>query len=110
MQNLHLLLVDQYWSLFHTTFKMEKQALMSTNISNSDLHFWYELSLLKWLVLISDTRAGNALFSFSMRSLLMQSKDGLIVIRQSPNNFLCPKSVSIDSGFRIMKMIFHILP
>ena len=42
-QNLHLFLVDQYWStigcLFHTTFKMERQTLMSINNSNRDLHF-----------------------------------------------------------------------
>ena len=34
--------------------------------------------------------------SLFMRLLLMQSKDGQIVIRQAPNNFLCSKFMSID--------------
>ena len=134
MQNFYLLLVDQYWlatgCLFHTTFKMERQTLISINNSNHDSHFYYEPSLLQWLVLISDTWAsiGMCIFSmrsllmqskdglingmciFSMCSLLMQSKDGLIVIREVLNIFLGCKAISIDSGFWIMKMIFHILP
>ena len=114
VQNLHLLLVDQYWPaigcLFHTTFKMERQSLMSINNSNRDWHFWYELSLHQWMVVISGKWASNAMCNFSMRSLLMQSKDGLIVTRQAPNNFLCSKPISIDSALWITKMIFHILP
>ena len=33
--------------------------------------------------------------SFSMRSLLMQSKDELIMIGQVPSNFLCSNSIGI---------------
>ena len=99
-----------HWLSISQNFQMERQTFSRINNSNSDSNFWYELSLLQWLIPISGTWAGNAMCSFSVRLLLMQSKDGLIVIRRSPNTFLCSKSKSIDSALWIMKMIFQILP
>ena len=92
------ILVTHWLSISHN-FQNGKANIACINKSNCDSHFWYELSLLQWFVPIRGTWAINAMCSFSMRSLLMQSKDWLIVIRQSPNNFLCSKFISIDSGF-----------
>ena len=82
------------WSIFVThwlsishNFQNGKVNIASINSSNRDSHFWYELSLLQWLIPISGTWASNAMCSFSMHSLLMQSKDRLTVIRQSPTTF-----------------------
>ena len=103
------ILVSHWLSISHN-FQNGRWTLMSINNSNRDSHFWYEPSLPQWLVLISGAWASNAMCSFYMRSLLMQSKNELIVTRQAPNNFLCSKSISMDSGFWIVKMILYILP
>ena len=48
-------------------------------------------------------------YAFVPNAVQGWTKDGL-VIREVLNIFLGCKSISIDSGFWIMKMIFHILP
>ena len=40
----------------------------------------------------------------------MESTDGVMMIKKVPNILLRFNSMSIDSAFWIMKMIFHILP
>ena len=53
---------------------------MITNNLHYDSHFWYELSLLQWLVVIGTTWARNVMCMFSMLLLLRESKQGLKVI------------------------------